>query len=43
MLRGLRRPQGRYFEAIKGYPATPKTIGEHVKRRRLDLGLKVSV
>ncbi len=24
---------------IKGYPETPTTIGEHIKKRRLDLGL----
>jgi transcriptional regulator with XRE-family HTH domain len=40
MLKGLRCPQGRYFKAIKGYPNRPKTIGEHVKKRRLDLGLR---
>jgi len=40
MLRGMRCLRGRYFKAIKGYPIEPKTVGEHVKKRRLDLGLK---
>ena len=24
---------------IKGYPETPSTIGEHIKKKRIDLGL----
>jgi transcriptional regulator with XRE-family HTH domain len=40
MLRGLRCPQGRYFKAVKGYSSEPRTIGDHVKKRRLDLGLR---
>ena len=40
MLRGLRCPLGRYLKSVKGYPDAPKTIGEHIKKRRLDLGLK---
>ena len=40
MLRGLRCPMGRYLKQVRGYPSHPKTIGEHVKKRRLDLGLK---
>jgi len=40
MLRGVRCPIGRYLKAVKGYPSEPDTIGEHVKKRRLDLGLK---
>jgi len=31
---------GRYLKAVKGYPVQPKTVGEHIKKRRLDLGLK---
>ena len=31
---------GRYLREVKGYPAHPQTIGEHMKKRRLDLGLK---
>jgi len=26
--------------AAEGYPANPKSLGEHVKKRRMDLGLK---
>ena len=40
MLRGLRCPRGQYWKAVTGYPIEPKTIGEHLKKRRLDLGLK---
>ena len=28
---------GRYLKAVKGYPVQPKTLGEHIKKRRLDL------
>jgi transcriptional regulator with XRE-family HTH domain len=31
---------GRYLKTVKGYPSQPKTVGEHIKKRRLDLGLK---
>ena len=29
-----------YFTETKGYPASPKTIGEMIRKRRLDLGLR---
>ena len=38
-LRGLRCPQGAYFKQRSGYPLFPTTIGEHVRKRRLDLNL----
>ncbi|MBI5769779.1 MAG: XRE family transcriptional regulator [Verrucomicrobia bacterium] len=28
-----------YWKTIHGYPALPQTVGEHVRKRRLDLGL----
>ncbi len=31
--------RGLYFTEVKGYPASPKTIGEMIRKRRLDLGL----
>ena len=39
-LKGKRCSQGPYFRAQTGYPASPKTIGEAIRKRRLDLGLK---
>jgi len=39
-LRGVRCLHGPYFTEKKGYPATPKTVGEAIRKRRLDLGLK---
>ncbi|MCX6968035.1 MAG: helix-turn-helix transcriptional regulator [Verrucomicrobia bacterium] len=39
-LKGKRCSQGPYFRAQTGYPSTPKTIGEAIRKRRLDLGLK---
>jgi len=39
-LRGVRCLHGPYFTEKNGYPATPKTIGEAIRKRRLDLGLK---
>jgi transcriptional regulator with XRE-family HTH domain len=36
----MRSPQGPYFTEVKGYPASPKTIGEEIRKRRLDLGLR---
>jgi hypothetical protein len=39
-LRGVRCPRGPYFARVKGYPSDPKTIGEAIRKRRLDLGLR---
>jgi transcriptional regulator with XRE-family HTH domain len=39
-LRRMRCPHGPYFIQVKGYPANPKTIGEAIRKRRLDLGLR---
>jgi transcriptional regulator with XRE-family HTH domain len=39
MLRRVRCPIGPYFTEKKGYPTSPKTIGEMIRKRRLDLGL----
>ena len=30
---------GPYLERIQGYPATPTSVGEHIRKRRLDLKL----
>ena len=35
-----RTPQGPYFKRITGYPENPFTIGEFLRKRRLDLGLR---
>jgi transcriptional regulator with XRE-family HTH domain len=39
-LRGVRCPWGPYATEKKGYPATPKTLGEEIRKRRLDLNLR---
>ena len=39
-LRGGSLPRGPYFAQVKGYPSDPKTIGETIRKRRLDLGLR---
>jgi len=39
-LHRVRCTQGPYFTLIKGYPANPKSIGEMIRKRRLDLGLR---
>ena len=39
-LRRLRCPWGPYSTEKKGYPATPKTMGEEIRKRRLDLNLR---
>lgn len=39
-LRGVRCPIGPYLAKVKGYPAKPRTIGETIRKRRLDLGLR---
>ena len=36
----MRWPIGPHFREKKGYPANPKTIGEMIRKRRLDLGLR---
>jgi DNA-binding XRE family transcriptional regulator len=33
----MRCPNGPYFTKVKGYPANPKTIGEAIRKRRVDL------
>ena len=39
-IHGIRCAQGPYFTQIKRYPANPKTIGEMLRKRRLDLCLR---
>jgi len=39
-LKGLRPSVGRYERQIKGCPENPKTIGEHLKKRRIELGME---
>ena len=39
-LHGVRCPIGPYLAKVKGYPAKPRTIGEAIRKRRLDLGLR---
>jgi len=39
-LYGVRCRIGPYFMRAKGYPANPRTIGEAIRKRRLDLGLR---
>ena len=39
-LRGVRAPQGPYFKARTAYPEVPKTVGEAIRKRRLDLGIR---
>jgi transcriptional regulator with XRE-family HTH domain len=39
-LQRKRCPWGIYFRQVKGYPTTPKTIGERLRKRRLDLNLR---
>lgn len=36
----MRCPLGPYFIQVKGYPANPKSIGEAIRKRRLDLKLR---
>jgi len=39
-LHGVRCPIGPYLARVKGHPTNPKTIGEAIRKRRLDLGLR---
>ena len=36
----VRCPQGPYFKATTGYPDVPKTVGQMIRKRRLDLRLR---
>jgi transcriptional regulator with XRE-family HTH domain len=36
----MRCAQGPYFTEVNGYPASPKTIGEMIRKRRLDRRLR---
>lgn len=40
MLHAVRCPHGPYFTEKTRYPTSPKTIGEMIRKRRLDLGLR---
>lgn len=35
-----RTSRGAHWRAVRRYPEAPRTIGEHVRKRRLDLGLE---
>jgi hypothetical protein len=39
-LDGVRCPKGPYFAEVRSYPSDPTTIGEAIRKRRLDLGLR---
>ena len=39
-LYGVRCPQGPYYINIKRYPLQPRSIGEAIRKRRLDLNLR---
>src|SRR5258706_6878689 len=39
-LQRKRCPQGSHFRKMTGYPTSPKTIGEMIRKRRLDLKLR---
>jgi transcriptional regulator with XRE-family HTH domain len=39
-LRGVRCRWGPYATEKKGYPSSPKTLGEEIRKRRLDLNLR---
>ncbi|MDR3405038.1 MAG: helix-turn-helix transcriptional regulator [Chthoniobacter sp.] len=39
-LHRVRCPIGPYFTETKGYPANPRNVGETIRKRRLDLGLR---
>ncbi|MDR3402026.1 MAG: helix-turn-helix transcriptional regulator [Chthoniobacter sp.] len=39
-LHTVRCPIGPYFTEKTGYPTSPKTVGEMIRKRRLDLGLR---
>ena len=39
-LHTIRCPIGPYFYLVKGYPEHPKTVGDAIRKRRLDLGLQ---
>jgi len=36
----VRCPHGPYFKTMTGYPEVPKTIGDQIRKRRLDLGIR---
>ena len=39
-LLGVRGPKGPHYLNVKGYPAEPRSIGEVIRKRRLDLNLR---
>src|SRR2546426_8683450 len=38
-----RRPaSSRHFRGLRNYPANPKTLGEHLRKKRIDLSLSMT-
>ena len=41
-IRILRTPNSLYFRALRRYPVTPKTLGEHLRKKRIDMHLSMA-
>jgi DNA-binding transcriptional regulator YiaG len=38
-LHHVRTPKSRHFRNLRRYPEHPKNLGEHVRKKRIDLGM----
>ena len=41
-IRIRRQPNSPYFRGLRRYPAVPKTLGEHLRKKRIDMHLSMS-
>jgi DNA-binding transcriptional regulator YiaG len=38
----IRTPKSLHFRNLRNYPAHPRTLGEHLRQKRIDLGLSMA-
>jgi DNA-binding transcriptional regulator YiaG len=41
-IRILKPPNSEHFKRLRNYPANPKTLGEHLRKKRIDLALSMT-
>src|SRR5947207_8992961 len=41
-IRIRRPPNSEHFKRLRNYPANPKTLGEHLRKKRVDLSLSMT-
>jgi DNA-binding transcriptional regulator YiaG len=42
IIRNRRHPNSPHFRSLRRYPTNPKTLGEHLRKKRIDLHLSMT-